>query len=59
LQPAIWTIDIFGRRSLLLFTFPDMAWTILVAGFSFSIPRDNPAHLGLVAFFIYLSSLKQ
>lgn len=24
--PAIWTIDTFGRRSLLLATFPQMAW---------------------------------
>jgi hypothetical protein len=31
-----------------------MAWTLLAAGFCFYIPRDNPAHLGLVAFFIYL-----
>ncbi|GAB7323118.1 hypothetical protein MBLNU13_g05624t1 [Cladosporium sp. NU13] len=52
--PAIWTIDTFGRRSLLLFTFPNMAWTLLAAGFCFLIPRENPAHLGLVAFFIYL-----
>jgi len=52
--PAIWTIDTFGRRSLLLFTFPNMAWTLLAAGFCFYIPRDNPAHLGMVAFFIYL-----
>ena len=31
-----------------------MAWTLLAAGFCFYIPRDNPAHLGMVAFFIYL-----
>ena len=31
-----------------------MAWTLLAAGFCFLIPRENPAHLGLVAFFIYL-----
>ncbi len=30
--PAIWTIDIFGRRTLLLFTSPQMAWTLLAAG---------------------------
>ena len=52
--PAIWTIDTFGRRTLLLFTFPNMAWTLLAGGFCFYIPRDNPAHLGLVAMFIYL-----
>ncbi|KAF2723919.1 putative galactose-proton symport [Polychaeton citri CBS 116435] len=52
--PAVWTIDTFGRRSLLLFTFPQMAWTLLAAGFCFYIPQDNPAHLGLIAFFIFL-----
>jgi len=52
--PAIWTIDTFGRRSLLLFTFPNMAWTLLCAGLCFLIPQHNKAHLGLVALFIYL-----
>lgn len=52
--PAFFTIDTFGRRSLLLFTFPQMAWTLLAAGFSFYIPRESPAHLGMIAFFIYL-----
>ncbi|EOD52051.1 putative sugar transporter protein [Neofusicoccum parvum UCRNP2] len=52
--PAIWTIDTYGRRTLLLFTFPQMAWTLLAAGFCFYIPNDSKAHLGLVAFFIYL-----
>lgn len=57
--PAIWTIDTFGRRSLLLFTFPQMAWTLLAAGMCFFIggqfnPNPPPAHLGLVALFIFL-----
>ncbi|KAJ9635352.1 hypothetical protein H2201_008745 [Coniosporium apollinis] len=52
--PAFFTIDTFGRRTLLLFTFPQMAWTLLAAGFCFYIPEDNPAHLGLIALFIYL-----
>ncbi|KAJ5552558.1 Major facilitator superfamily domain general substrate transporter [Penicillium frequentans] len=52
--PAVWSIDRFGRRGLLLFTFPQMCWTLLAAGFCFWIPRNNKAHLGLVAFFIYL-----
>ncbi|KIV87956.1 hypothetical protein, variant [Exophiala mesophila] len=52
--PAIWTIDTFGRRSLLLFTFPQMAWTLLAAGLCYLIPESNTAHLGLVALFIYL-----
>ncbi|EXJ92159.1 hypothetical protein A1O3_00709 [Capronia epimyces CBS 606.96] len=52
--PAIWTIDTFGRRSLLLFTFPNMAWTLLAAGLCYLIPSSSSAHLGLVALFIYL-----
>ncbi|KAK5117303.1 hypothetical protein LTR62_005920 [Meristemomyces frigidus] len=52
--PAVWTIDTFGRRALLLFTFPNMAWTLLAAGLCFLIPKDSSAHLGLVALFIYL-----
>ena len=31
-----------------------MAWTLLAAGLCFLIPEDNPAHLGLIAMFIYL-----
>lgn len=52
--PAVRTIDTFGRRSLLLLTFPQMAWTLLAAGFCFYIPSSSTAHLGLIAFFIYL-----
>ncbi|ORY63954.1 and other transporter-domain-containing protein [Pseudomassariella vexata] len=52
--PAIWTIDTFGRRSLLLFTFPNMAWTLLAAGLCTLIPGEKGAHLVLVALFVYL-----
>lgn len=52
--PAVWTIDTYGRRTLLLFTFPQMAWTLLAAGFSFLIPDGSPAHLGVIAFFVFL-----
>jgi MFS family permease len=56
--PAIWTIDTFGRRSLLLFTFPNMAWSLLAAGLCTLIPSPagggGGAHLGLVALFIYI-----
>jgi hypothetical protein len=52
--PAVWTIDTFGRRALLLFTFPNMCWTLLAAGFCFWIPQDSKAHLGLIALFIFL-----
>ncbi|KAL5334305.1 hypothetical protein BJX70DRAFT_405506 [Aspergillus crustosus] len=52
--PAVWTIDTFGRRSLLLFTFPQMAWTLLAAGFCFYVPESSKAHLGLIALFVFL-----
>lgn len=52
--PAVWTIDTFGRRGLLLFTFPQMFWTLLAAGMCYYIPKSSAAHLGMVAFFIYL-----
>lgn len=51
--PAVWTIDTWGRRALLLFTFPQMAWTLLAAGFCFWIPTGQ-AHIALVALFIFL-----
>ncbi|KAH0545422.1 hypothetical protein FGG08_000563 [Glutinoglossum americanum] len=52
--PALITIDRWGRRTLLLFTFPNMAWTLLAAGLCFFIKGTKGAHLGLVTFFIYL-----
>lgn len=52
--PAVWTIDTFGRRNLLLFTFPNMAWTLLAAGFCFFIPASSSAKVPLIAFFIFL-----
>ena len=52
--PAVWTIDTFGRRNLLLFTFPNMAWTLLTAGFAFFIPGANKARVPVVAVFVFL-----
>ncbi|KAF4625909.1 hypothetical protein G7Y89_g12255 [Cudoniella acicularis] len=52
--PAIWTIDTYGRRSLLLFTFPNMAWSLMAVGLCSLIPESSKAHLGLMAFFIYV-----
>jgi sugar porter (SP) family MFS transporter len=52
--PAVWTMDSLGRRSLLLLTLPIMALTMLAAALSFNIPKENPAHLGVLAFTIYL-----
>ncbi|KAL3418687.1 hypothetical protein PVAG01_10403 [Phlyctema vagabunda] len=52
--PAIWTIDTYGRRTLLLFTFPQMAWSLLAVGLCSLIPKSSTAHLGLMALFIYI-----
>jgi MFS family permease len=52
--PAVWTIDTWGRRSLLLFTFPQMAWALLGAGFAFYIPEGSGARLPVIAFFVFL-----
>ena len=52
--PAVFTIDTFGRRALLLFTFPNMCWTLLAAGLSFYIPDSSTAHLACIALFIYI-----
>ena len=34
--------------------FPNMFWTLLAAGMCFYIPESSPAHLGMIAFFVYL-----
>ncbi|KAL2375268.1 hypothetical protein RJ035_001314 [Blastomyces gilchristii] len=57
--PAVYTIDTFGRRNLLLVTFPLMGLFQLLTGFSFWIPTDGSetmrrAHTGCVALGIYL-----
>ncbi|KAH0425839.1 hypothetical protein CcaCcLH18_10708 [Colletotrichum camelliae] len=55
--PAVWTIDTFGRRTLLLFTFPNMFWTLLAAGLCYLIDKDSEnstARIAAVATFVYL-----
>lgn len=51
--PAVYTIDTFGRRNLLLTTFPLMSIFLLMTGFAFWIPAGN-ARLAVVALGIYL-----
>lgn len=51
--PAVYTIDTFGRRNLLLTTFPLMSLFLLFTGFSFWIPNDS-ARTACVATGIYL-----
>lgn len=54
--PAFYTIDTFGRRNLLLTTFPLMAIFLLMAGFGFWIPFDSNPHarLAVITTGIYL-----
>lgn len=54
--PAFWTIDTFGRRSLLLFTFPQMVWTLLAAGLC-TLLDQGTTRTALVAFFVYLFAM--
>lgn len=50
--PAIYTIDTFGRRSLLLFTFPIMSLCMLITAFGFTF--QGTARLATVASGLYL-----
>ncbi|RSH93856.1 hypothetical protein EHS25_006505 [Saitozyma podzolica] len=52
--PAIWTIDTFGRRNLLLTTFPLMALMLFWAGSMFFADTSNPARIPVLALAIYL-----
>lgn len=54
--PAIYTIDTFGRRNLLLTTFPLMSLFLFFTGFSFLIPEStmHTARIGCIALGIYL-----
>ncbi|KAN0138316.1 MFS sugar transporter [Lactarius tabidus] len=51
--PAVYTIDTFGRRNLLLVTFPLMSLFLLMTGFAFWIPEGS-GRLAVVALGIYL-----
>lgn len=54
--PAVYTIDTFGRRNLLLTTFPLMALSMFFTGFSFWIPQEthSSARLACIALGLYL-----
>ncbi|THY97316.1 MFS transporter [Aureobasidium pullulans] len=52
--PALYTSDRWGRRTLLLATFPNLFWTLLATGLSFYITTESKARLALIATFIFL-----
>ncbi|KZT29044.1 hypothetical protein NEOLEDRAFT_1057552 [Neolentinus lepideus HHB14362 ss-1] len=54
--PAVYTIDTFGRRNLLLTTFPAMSACLLLTGFAFWI-NSTHARIGVVALGIYLFTI--
>lgn len=47
-------IDKYGRRTLLIATFPGMCLALLAAGLSFLAPEGSQARLGLIALFIFI-----
>ncbi|KAI9888221.1 MAG: hypothetical protein M1814_000957 [Vezdaea aestivalis] len=53
--PAVYTIDTFGRRNLLLATFPFLSLFMFFTGFSFFIPETmKSARTGCIALGTYL-----
>ena len=52
--PAVKRIDTWGRRALLLMTFPSMFWTLLAAGRCVRQSEANSVYLDLTIFFIFL-----
>lgn len=52
--PAVWTIDTFGRRNLLLFTFPFMALFQGIMVVAFAIPDGNARRiLAIVGMYMF------
>lgn len=54
--PAVYMMDTFGRRNLLMITFPNMAWCLVAAGTCFLIDENVSARVPLIAFFVFLFS---
>jgi sugar porter (SP) family MFS transporter len=52
--PAIYTIDTFGRRNLLLVGYPLMGLCLLWTGMSFFIPEESVGRIASVATGIYM-----
>ncbi len=52
--PAFFTIDTFGRRNLLLYTYPFLAVFLFWTGFSFWIKQIRPSRIAMVTAGMYL-----
>jgi MFS family permease len=55
--PAVFTIDRFGRRTLLLSTFPILCIMLLVVAFAFFIPQDSKARIAVIVLGIYVYTI--
>ena len=55
--PAVYTIDTFGRRNLLLCTYPFLASFQLLTAMGFLLPAKSPSQTGLVLTGMYLFSI--
>lgn len=55
--PAFYTIDRFGRRFLLLITFPLMGLFLLMTGFSFWINDNETGRIASICLVIYLFTI--
>lgn len=53
---AVFTMDSFGRRNMLMSTFPAMALCLLATGLCFLIPSSSSAKVPLIAVFVYIFS---
>lgn len=55
--PAVYTIDTFGRRNLLLCTYPFLAFFQLLTAMGFLLPTSSHSQTGLVLTGMYLFSI--
>ncbi|KII91690.1 hypothetical protein PLICRDRAFT_123227 [Plicaturopsis crispa FD-325 SS-3] len=55
--PAVFTIDRWGRRTLLLTTFPLLCIMLLVVAFAFFIPEGSTARIAVIALGIYIYTI--
>lgn len=55
--PAVFTIDRFGRRTILLSTFPILCIMLLVVAFAFYIPEGSTARIAVIVLGIYIYTI--
>ncbi|KAI5480152.1 hypothetical protein MNV49_001813 [Pseudohyphozyma bogoriensis] len=55
--PGVYTIDHWGRRKILLSTFPFLSLLLMVVAVAFYIPSDSKAHIAVIALGIYIYTI--